>query len=398
MGLQLRLIDPRGERAMAFETRTVERPIVVGCGADVDVAVAPLVADVAARHCFFFEYEGQWFVQDARTTGGTFRNGFPVAGPTAVSSGDVVTLGRSAAPASLMVRTVPAASAVAAAPMVAPGEWPVTQALAAAQGSRPETHFYVPGPRRTSPVAITVTVLLSLAIVGGGGMWLRSAYLKREAVMMAPAVVIAPAEQAKPATTRAAATSPARGRSGSTPASAGAATQPATAPEDPRKNEPEWRAVEAARFDEPVLAIVKFNDYLDRFPETPFKADVDRYVDEAVDRVWWQRLVELFEERDLAAKQIDERKGQIRLSQDEEFKKGLENEVEDWTDRQKLADETIHKTMNYPGIGPPNPYDSAALTALRAQRDAAYYEKWKTEVLRVIKRSRGQRLPWKAAR
>ena len=33
---------------MAFETRTVERPIVVGCGADVDVAVAPLVADVAA--------------------------------------------------------------------------------------------------------------------------------------------------------------------------------------------------------------------------------------------------------------------------------------------------------------------------------------------------------------
>jgi hypothetical protein len=381
MRLQLRLTDPRGERVVEFDPRPVERPVVVGCGAGVDVAVAPLVRDVSARHCFLFEYEGQWFVQDARTPGGTFCNGQPVAGPVAINAGDVVTLGRSDAPATLTVKLLGAAAA--------------EPAIEIDPAVSPEARYYIPQPRRSSPVALTMTALLSLAIIGGGGLWLRSAWLKREAALRPQVVVVAPAAESR-ATTRTTAPATVRARAVSRPASAPA--EPPPAPEDPRKNEPEWRAVEAARFEVPVLAIVRFNDYLERFPETPFKADVDRYVDEAVDRIWWQRLIELFEERDIATKQVDERQGQLRLSQDAEFKEGLKKEIEDWSDRRKLADEEITKTMKYQGMGPPNPYDSAALTALRAQRDADYYAKWKSEVLRTIKRTRGQRLPWKATR
>lgn len=383
MGLRLRLTDPRGERVVAFDARTVEDPVVVGCGAGVDVAVAPLVRDVSARHCFLFEYQGRWFVQDARTPGGTFCNGLPVAGPVAIDDGDVVTLGQSDAAPTLTVQITQTSAAAA--------EMPLGVIAGAASAGR----YYVPQPRRSSPAALTVTILLALAILGGGGAWLRWAYLKREAALKSPVVVVAPAEERMPATRS---TQPTTARAGvaSRPASAPAAAPPP--PDDPRKNEPEWRAVESARLEEPVLAIVKFNDYLDRFPETPFKADVDRYVDEAADRLWWQRLVELFEERDLAVKEIDQRKGQLAVSQDAEFKRELQKEIDEWAGRRDLVDETIRKTMSYREVGPPNPYDSAGLAALRAQRDAEYYGKWKAEVLRVIKRTRGQRLPWKATR
>ena len=78
------------------------------------------------------------------------------------------------------------------------------------------------------------------------------------------------------------------------------------------------------------------------------------------------------------------------------FKKTLEKEIADWTERRKLADEEIRKNMGYQEAGPPNPYDSAALASLRAKRNADDYLKWKNEVLRTIKRSRGQRLPWRS--
>ena len=41
--------------------------------------------------------------------------------------------------------------------------------------------------------------------------------------------------------------------------------------------------------------------------------------------------------------------------------------------------------MKYQGLGPPNPYDSASLAALRKQRDPAYYAMWKDDVLKTIK-------------
>lgn len=389
MSLQLRVSDPTGDRVIDLDDRAADRPHVIGFDprADVPVAAAP---GVSPRHAFLFVHDGQWFLQDARTQAGTFRNGRQVSGPTPLGRGDVVHLGRGEGTPSFTVTAVEVGAAAAVPKAVDEEELPESS-LASAVASRSATSYYVPRRTGPSPTAITVTILLALAIVVGGGVWLHSAYLKREEAMKPQVIVV----DATPAATS---TAPVT-RQSATRRIIRIAAAPTTAPEepapDPRKSEPEWLAVESARYEDPPIAIIKMYDYLERFPESPFKAEVERYVEEALDRIWWTRLIELFEERDLASKQIDERKGQLAVTGEGDFKKILETEIEEWQQRRTAADATIAKVMKYQGVGPPNLYDSAALASLRQQRDATYYAAWKDDVLKTIKRSRGQRLPWR---
>jgi hypothetical protein len=392
MSLQLRVTDPLGDRVIDLDDRAADRPHVVGFDPRADVPLAA-ASGASPRHAFLFVHDGQWFIQDARTQAGTFRNGRAVTGPTPVRPGDVVHLGRGAGTPSLAVIAVDVGAAVAVPPPVDDEEAPESS-LASAVASRPATSYYVPRRTGPSPAAITATILLALAIVGGGGVWLHSAYLKREEAMRPQVIVV----DASPVATT---TAPVTRQSATRRViriAAVPATAPAEPPPDPRKSEPEWQAVESARYEDPPIAIIKMYDYLERYPESPFKADVERYVEEALDRIWWQRLIELFEERDLASKQVDERKGQLAVTGEGDFKKILETEIEEWQQRRTGADATIAKVMKYQGLGPPNLYDSSALAGLRQQRDATYYAAWKDDVLKTIRRSRGQRLPWRGGR
>jgi hypothetical protein len=178
----------------------------------------------------------------------------------------------------------------------------------------------------------------------------------------------------------------------------GASASAEEPPPDPRTNDPEWRNIEQARLDDPVLAIVKFDDYRERFPDSPYTKDLDQYTEEALDRIWWQRLVDLFHERDSAMKEIADRKQQVALSQDAAFKKELEGEIAKFAEMRDRADETIRNQMKFTSQAPPNQYDSQDLAINRRQRDAAYYETWKAQVLASIRHSRGQRLPWRSSK
>jgi hypothetical protein len=272
----------------------------------------------------------------------------------------------------------------------------------------PTKQFYVPKRRGTSGGTIAVFAVLSIGIVIGGVYWIYTVYQKRMANVVPEVIVVKPNKpEAKPTSVfdfgkngkpRAATTqSAARVRAApqSQPMEGSASAEP---PPDPRRQDPEWLEIEHARFEEPVLAIVKFNDYLDRLPDTPYKKDLEKYTEEAVDRLWWKRLVELFKERDSAQKEIEDRKVQIAQSQDAEFKKGLEGEIAKFAEQRDRADETIRVQMKFTGQSPPNVYDSQDLAIGRANRDAAIYATWKQQVLATIKHSRGQRLPWRSSR
>jgi len=165
---------------------------------------------------------------------------------------------------------------------------------------------------------------------------------------------------------------------------------------DKRREDPEWDAVERARtIEDPVLAIVRFADYKDRFPDSPNNKDIDRYTDDALDLLWWKRLAELFAERDAARKEIASRKLDISQSSDAEFKKGLEKEIVQFAQARDAAEEIIRNQMKFAAQAPPNLYDSQDLAIARKGRDQKYYEEtWKPQVLKGIKSSRGQRLPW----
>jgi hypothetical protein len=289
------------------------------------------------------------------------------------------------------------------------GEVPQTEETDAWANVPTTSHYYVPKRKRSNPTTTALVVVLSLAIAVGGGYWLYRIYEKR--VEQPPVTVVkqTPREEVKPtsvfdfgpaakarAATQAATRVTIRRMGATRPGEVSSAAE--EAPPDPRMSDPEWRNIEVARLDDPVLAIVKFDDYRERFPDTPYKKDLDQYTQDALDRIWWQRLAELFEQRDSAMKEIADRKQQLAQSQDAAFKKEVEGEIAKFAEARDRADETIRNQMKFTGQSPPNPYDSQDLAINRRQRDAAYYETWKAQVLAAIRHSRGQRLPWRSSR
>ncbi len=181
------------------------------------------------------------------------------------------------------------------------------------------------------------------------------------------------------------------------PAAATAEMEPAP---DKRREDPEWDAIESARTqDDPQIAIAKYQDYLDRYPDSPNKKDIEKYTDEALDRLWWNHLSELFQDRDEAQKQIASLKAEIAVSQDADFKKENAAKIAKATALRDDVDSTIHETMKFTGQSAPNPFAADEKAIARKSRDTKYFEEtWKPQVLRVIKNWHGQRLPWKSSR
>jgi pSer/pThr/pTyr-binding forkhead associated (FHA) protein len=454
MPLQLRLTHSLGERLIDLEPTTADRPHIVGQSTAAQVEIPS--SSVAKRHCLLFVQGGQWYVQDAASPTGTFLNGHRLADKAAVlKSGDVIRVGRggSNAPALVVdpnrlgVSELPEESSPVAAPSVPrspppppPSSRPQSSMLpppvARPPGARApyvpaappprqspsygapqapaapvdewaniprDTRLYVPRPKGSSRTTIAIVTVITLGLLVGGGFWIHSAYQKQLEATKPHIIVVNKSKSG--ATTSASSifdfnsTQPATRtivvQRPQPVAPEPAATEPAP---DPRKQDPEWKAVELARYEDPVLAIVHFNDYFDRFSDTPFKKELDQFTEESVDQLWWKRIIELFQERDKTLKEIADRKQQLKESQDPEFKKTLQEELTRYEKVRDQADDIIRNQMKYTGSAPPNLYDSADLALHRSQRDPKTYDTWKQQVLAAIKHSHGQRLPWRSTR
>jgi hypothetical protein len=258
-----------------------------------------------------------------------------------------------------------------------------------------DSSYYVPKPKRVSPAVMVWTVLFCLAVLGGVIWAVRNAQQRQRQNMAKAPVVI---EEEDPTTRRVAPTAPSTTTRPAAPTAAAPPQMTEPEPPDPRREEESWQAVERTRLEDPVIAIVKFNDYLELQPDTPFRKDVDKYVDEALDRLWWARVVELFGEIDEAKKEIARRQEELKLAKDEQFKKNLEEEIRQLSEKRELAERRLRTEMKFTAAEPPNLHDSQRLAHFRSQRPDAYYQKWKTEVYDLIRRSKGQRLPWKEVR
>jgi hypothetical protein len=155
MGLQVRLRHALGERLMDLADRPPERPLVVGRAREADLKI-PSVS-VATEHCALFVHEGAWVVQD--TSGGsTWVNGEPIATPTPLYVGDVISLGNDASPATIEVdpagvaqgRTGEAALSNAAAPV---RSMPATPRAAVGQAPARQQGGYYQAPAMSAPPA-----------------------------------------------------------------------------------------------------------------------------------------------------------------------------------------------------------------------------------------------------
>ncbi len=178
---------------------------------------------------------------------------------------------------------------------------------------------------------------------------------------------------------------------------------PAAAPASPAAahvGDVEWPRVAEAHdmtaLDAPEMAIVVYNDYLARSPKAASAAEVRAYIDEAVDRLWWLRIDTFCQQRDDLRAQLKTKKEEIGQESDVEFKKKLLKEKQELTDQTATIDAQL-KDLNYTDATRLDLNTPEVVASLRKARDPKAFEKFKTDCLNQIKRTRAA-LPWHAVK
>ena len=159
-------------------------------------------------------------------------------------------------------------------------------------------------------------------------------------------------------------------------------------------DDPAWKQVQAARFStDEARAILQFEDFSrtnpDRFPD-----QIRQYTETALDRIWLERLEQLYENRQELGRKVEETEKDLAEETDDAHKKRVLIPLRDQLKKKLLAaDEELASNMKYTANRPPNLLDQGELAKLRQQRDPATYNAWKTRVLAHIRRTHGE-LPW----
>jgi hypothetical protein len=405
-----------GERVYDIPARGADQPLVIGRGAEAALQVPSMT--VAPRHCVLFVTDGQWIVQEW-SAGGTRLNGTMLEKPTPLRVGDVLSIGMESNAATLEIEpgavaagrkgtlareSAPAAVPVAAVPRQVVASQPPPQRAAPPPPPQPDW-FAVdqaapvvasvgkPARRKQqSPAAaIIATVFIALAIAGGTVWFVRGHLHPPVEVVVLPA---APAQPAvAPANIRAA--PGAVDDSQPQPQPAAAQAQAAEPPEeiDPHADDPDWIDLQVAHdLPNQAVALLKFDDYMRRNPGKN-QAILKQYQDEAMDRLWWQRITQLChrvkhltEQVAAKSKEIDEEGTGNYLAQLRDQKAALDSDL-------KSATDTLHSEMGYAADDPPDLTDETSLKSARAARDPAKFAAWSADLARYARSHAGQ-TPW----
>ena len=311
--------------------------------------------------------------------------------------------------------------------------------------------YYTPRrPRRTSDgsSAVVIGVVLTLLITAGTGYWIYHQWQKATPRVRSVATATQPSATARspvtdpdppgalpsifnPADPRAGAK--ASGSTRPTPRAAPAATPPAvgdaaatTVPptgEAPMESGPDsgsvaavpgadlssqdvaagasapgddagWKQVEAARFfTDEAKAIIQFDDYARSNPGAA-SDKLRQYTDRMLDRIWFERIENLCEQREELARKVQEVDRDMAEETDAAHKTGVLVPLRQlYVSKIGNVEEELTHNMKYQAPTAPNLLDDAELERLRQGRDPQYYASWKGRVLAHIRRTHGE-LPW----
>jgi pSer/pThr/pTyr-binding forkhead associated (FHA) protein len=418
MSLQVRLRHAMGERVYDIAARGADQPLIIGRGAEAGLQVPSMT--VAPRHCVLFVTDGQWIVQEW-TAGGTRLNGTLLEKPTPLRVGDVLSIGMESNAATLEIEPGAAAAgrkgtlaresaaAVAVAPpkqvvasppprrsadppaLQQPDWFAVDQAAPVATSATKSARR----KQRSPMAAIIVTVFITLAIAAGTAWFVRGhLHPPVEVVVLPPApmqAAVAPANiPAAPAVV-----DDSQSKPEPQPQPATAQANAAEVPEevDPHADDPDWIDLQVAHdLPNQAVALLKYDDYIRRHPGKN-QALLKQYQDEAMDRLWWQRIVQLCHrinrltgEVAAKSKEIDEEGTGNYLAQLRDQKAALDIDL-------KSATDTLHTEMGYAADDPPDLTDETSLKSARAARDPAKFAAWSADLAQYARSHAGQ-TPW----
>jgi hypothetical protein len=265
---------------------------------------------------------------------------------------------------------------------------------------RPQ-HYGLPQKPRSSPVGLTIGILIIVALLVGGGVAIHLLMQRNQqaAAPPTPPPQPAPAAQPKPLQPTAIpwpATAPTVSAKPS-PATADAVLE---APEAAKLNDPtsaDWERVQQVyRTSPPELAIIALMDFLTNSPTSTFAPTAQEQINESLDRLWWIRIQSLCKQRDEMNRKIiavDEQLRTVKQNSPDPLRvKELEDEKAPYAKQLEVIQGRLEE-MKYTGTVTPDLYNEASLAQLRKQRDAATYDGWQKKTATYIKRNRGK-LPW----
>ncbi|HEX4124676.1 MAG TPA: FHA domain-containing protein [Tepidisphaeraceae bacterium] len=205
-------------------------------------------------------------------------------------------------------------------------------------------------------------------------------------------------------------TAPGRARAPGTPPSFSPAAPPAIAPAgaqspstapaapdaastDSDNSDPDWQSIRIAHIGpDQAYALVKYDSYRHEDPGKHTK-ELARFENDAIEQLWWQRVLDLFNRRAELDTQIDKQKQDLAQQPEDNFKKQMRADLADMQHKRETIDQELTGKYNYTLPTPPDLDDSDALAQLDAKRDPDKFAKWKTSTLIWIREHNGQ-TPW----
>jgi hypothetical protein len=159
------------------------------------------------------------------------------------------------------------------------------------------------------------------------------------------------------------------------------------------KSDAAWEEMEGAHISPNFgLAILKFDDYRRQHPGQ-HTAELDNYLDEAMDKLWWKRISGLCAKRDSINKDIKKNEKDTREETSAAFKKTLAAEKKGMTDKLALVQQHLNSEMGYTSEETPDLDNRDTMDKLTAARDASKFGAWKLSTLKYIRNNHGA-TPW----
>jgi hypothetical protein len=448
MPLKVRFRHGSAERVLDLPDRDKARPLIIGCAKNVDLRLP--FDGVAPKHAALYLKDGDWVIQ--AVSGAITMGGRALKGREKLHSGDVVVLGTEASAPTLEIEPKDLSAADQALepartraavpeplPVAAPandeayppadGEDLIDWASGTSSEARP---LYVPRGKRTPVAAIILMIMLGGGVIVGLGV---VAYRKSRQ----PSVVIVRQELAPPPPSEAVPVKvhkplfelntdqPSGPPSGSGASSASASRAPAmnasappgatsdakindapakaaASPESeakaasesaneetpPDPNDVEWAEIRNAHFNvrHQGVALLKYDEYRLDHPGK-FTALLDRYTNEAVNWLYWQRIAQLWARQDDLVAKLRQNKRDIQNQPAGEFHDRL---VKERADLQAKADQTkllLTDEMGYHGDLPPDLESPRQLKALANSRDPAKFAAFTKRILQYVRNNHG---------
>lgn len=164
----------------------------------------------------------------------------------------------------------------------------------------------------------------------------------------------------------------------------------ASTEDPPDPDDPEWHEIEQAHFNvrHQGVAIVKYDEYRRAHPGK-FAPWLDQYTDEAVNWLYWQRVAQLWKQRDDLTAEVKQKEIDLRNQPTGAFHDQLVKDKADLDGRVADATKKLTEEMAYTADTPPDLEKPSELRKLSAKRDAQKFAAFKKRVLKYVRDHHG---------